>query len=178
MARWKKLGIGIVAVAIPILVLVAVMSYWARHSMAPAREFEANSPAAAPAKVLIATQGSAFKDSIVAGVVAHLQPRSVYVKVIDVAGLPRVQEADWDAIVVIHTWELDEPQSDAQKFISRARDLRKVIILSTSGKGTFKMEDGDAISAASEMIDVPRRVAAIDARIDILLNKKSRVSAR
>ena len=166
------------AVAIPILVLVAVMSYWTRHSMAQAREFEANPPAAALAKVLIATQGSAFKDSIVAGVVAHLQPLAVYVKVIDVAGLPRVQEAEWDAIVVIHTWELGKPQADAQKFISRAGDSRKVIVLSTSGEGIFKMEDADAISSASEMIDVPRRVAAIDARIDILLAKKVRVSAR
>jgi hypothetical protein len=50
---------------------------------------------------LIATQGSAFKDSIVGAVVAHLKSLAVYVKVVDVSALPQVREADWDAIVVI-----------------------------------------------------------------------------
>ena len=53
--------------------------YLLDHSMHPARAFEVNSPAASQ-KVLIATQGSAFKDSIVAGVVAHLRERQVYIK--------------------------------------------------------------------------------------------------
>jgi hypothetical protein len=169
MPRWKKFSVGIVVVVAAILVFVAW--YWARYSMAPAREFEVNRRDAPQAKVLIATQGSSFKDSIVAGVVGHLQPRPVYVKVIDVGGLTEVRETDWAAIVVIHTWQMRKPPPEVQKFISRVRDAGKVIVLTTSGRGTFRMEGIDAISSASEMIDVPRRVAEIDARVDALLDR-------
>src|SRR5512143_4031194 len=98
MTLGKKILLG---VAISIVALVACMSWYRIHySMHPARTFEVNSPAAA-SKVLIATQGSEFKDSIVAGVIAHLQERGVYVKVVDVSALPAVREADWNAIVLI-----------------------------------------------------------------------------
>lgn len=50
--------------------------------------------------------------------------------------------------------------------------MRKVIVLSTSGGGTFKMEGIDAISSASEMIDVPQRVAELDTRLDALLGTR------
>jgi len=171
MARWKN---TLVVIAVAVVALLAFMvAYWSLHSMHPAREFEVNSRDTAHAKVLIATQGSAFKDSVVAGVVAHLKPRAVYVKVVDVSVLPQVHEMDWDAIVVIHTWEMDKPQPDARRFVSGVQDPRKVVVLSTSGKGTLKMDGVDAISAASEMIDVSKHVAEIDARLDALLDKQS-----
>jgi hypothetical protein len=169
MPRWKKFSVGVV-VAMAAIFFVFVAWYCFHYSMEPAREFEVNRGDSPRAKVLIATQGSAFKDSIVAGVVVHLQPRPVYVKVIDVAGLGAVEDADWDAIVVIHTWQMREPQPDAQQFIARARNPHKVIVLSTSRSGTLKMDGIDAISSASETIDVPRRVAEIDARVDSLLD--------
>jgi hypothetical protein len=134
MPRWKQILVG-VAVAVAAF-LAFTVGYLVHHSMRPAREIEVNSRNTAHAKVLIATQGSDFKDSVVAGVVAHLKHRPVYVKVVDVSALAHVQETDWDAIVVIHTWEMGKPQADAQKFISRAQDPRKVFVLSTSGKGS------------------------------------------
>jgi hypothetical protein len=164
MARWKR-ALGAIAV---LAVARGLMSCHAMHFMKRAQEFEINSRAA-DSKVLIATQGSAFKDSIVAGAVAHLKPRGIYVRVIDVSALPSVQEADWNVIVVIHTWEMHRPQADAANFIAKLRDSRKIIVLSTSGAGSLKMEGVDAISSASQMIDVPQRVAEIDARIDAIL---------
>ncbi|NMG68449.1 hypothetical protein GPA19_26350, partial [Azoarcus indigens] len=128
-------GMAILAVAI-----LAFMSWYAFHySMSPAREFEVNTHTA-DARVLVATQGSAFKDAVVAGIVAHLKPRQVYVKIIDVAALPSVQESDWNALVLIHTWQMRKPQPDVKKFVDIIQNVRKVIVLSTSGAGTFKME--------------------------------------
>jgi len=170
MPRWKQILVGIAVVVAGLLAFM--VGYWALHSMHPARGFEVNGQNTAHAKVLIATQGSAFKDSVVAGVVAHLKPLAVYVKVVDVSALSQVQETDWDAIVVIHTWEMNKPQPDAQRFVSRVQDPRKVVVLSTSGKGTFKLEGVDAMSSASEMIDVSKRVTEIDTRVDALLNKR------
>ncbi len=168
MALWQKiiLGVGIVVLAL----VTGIGWYLARHSMRAAAELEINSPTANE-RVLIATQGSSFKDSVVAGVIAHLKERHAYAKVIDVAALPLVREADWSAIVVLHTWEMEKPQQDAQRFIASARDPRKVIVLTTSGSGTARMPGVDAISSASEMIDVSNRVAEIDSRLDSLLAK-------
>ena len=170
MVLWKKTLAGIAILTATILIF---MSWYAIHySMSPARELGINSPAA-DTRVLIATQGSAFKDSIVAGIVAHLKPLQIYVKVIDVSALPSVQESNWNAIVVIHTWQMRKPQPDAKTFIDRVRNLHKVIVLSTSGAGTFKMDGIDAISSASEMIDVPQRVTEIDTRLDTILRTPS-----
>ncbi len=176
MTPWKN---TLVVVAVVIAALLAfTVGYWAHHSMRPARGFAVNTRDTAHSTVLIATQGSVFKDSIVGAVLAHLKPLAVYVKVVDVSALPQVHEADWDAIVVIHTWEMNKPQPDAQRFVSRVQDLRKVVVLSTSGKGTFKIDGVDAISSASKMIDVPKRVAEINARVDALLNQQSPRSAK
>lgn len=162
----KKILAG---VAIVVVAFVAPMIwYLLHHSMHPARSFEVNSPAASQ-KVLIASQGSAFKDSLVAGIVAHLRERQVYVRVVDVSTLPTIRETDWNAIVLIHTWEMEKPQPNAKKFLDQTRDLRKVLVLTTSGAGTRKMEGVDAISSASEMIDVPKRVTEIDTRLDKIL---------
>ncbi len=168
MASWQKIlvGVGIVVLAI----VAGIVWYMARYSMRPAAELEIDSPTAKE-RVLIATQGSSFKGSVVAGVLAHLRQRQAYVKVIDVSALSLVREADWSAIVVLHTWEMEKPQPDARKFIANARDLGKVIVLTTSGPGTARMPGVDAISSASEMIDVRNRVAEIDSRLDAILAK-------
>lgn len=159
-------------------ILVAVMLgfgswYKIHYSMGTAREFEVNSRSTQP-RVLLATQGSDFKDSIVRGIVEHLKQRPAHVRVIDVGALHTVDEADWDAIVVIHTWEMRQPQRDAKEFIDRLENMRKVVLMSTSGAGTFKMDGVDEISAASIRADVPARVAEIDSRLDGILDAQGR----
>jgi hypothetical protein len=166
MTLGKKILVGVATVVVAFV--APMIWYLLHHSMHPARSFEVNSPAASQ-KVLIASQGSAFKDSIVAGVVAHLRERQVYARVIDVSTLATVRETDWNAILLIHTWEMEKPEPNAKKFLDRTHNLRKIIVLTTSGAGNRKMEGLDAISSASEMIDVPRRVTEIDTRIDTIL---------
>lgn len=171
MRTWQKVFLGVA-------ILVAAMLgfgiwYKIHYSMGTALEFEVNSRSIKP-RVVIATQGSDFKESIVRGVVEHLKQRPAYVRVIDVGALHTVNEPDWDAIVVIHTWEMRQPQTDAQEFIDRVKSTSKVILMSTSGAGTFKMEGVDEISTASIMTDVPARVAEIDLRLDAILDARGR----
>jgi hypothetical protein len=167
MRTWQKVLWGI---AILVAVMLVFSGWYKIHySMGTAREFEVNSGSSAP-RVLLATQGSDFKDSIVRGVVEHLKQRPAHVRVIDVGTLHTVNDADWDAIVVIHTWEMRQPQRDANEFIHRVKDTHKVVLMSTSGAGTFKMEGVDEISCASVMADVPARVAEIDSRLDGILD--------
>lgn len=170
MAAWKKALIA--AGALAAVVLGLVFWYRVRYSMAPAGEFEVAGAPSGP-RVLIATQGSRFKDAVVSGVVDHLRARKANLRVIDVSDLPAVRTGEWDAIVVIHTWEMRRPPPAVEAFVDGMPDRRKLVVLTTSGAGDFKMDGIDAISAASRMEDVSDRVARLSARVDAVLAGQS-----
>jgi hypothetical protein len=170
MKHWRK--VLLVGGAVAVLAFGFATWYRIHYSMAPAQAFELAGGPSAP-RVLIATQGSSFKDSIVAGVVDHLRKRQAYVRVIDVTGLPRENVSEWSAIVVLHTWEMRKPPATVKAFIDGLADKRSLVVLTTSGAGDFKMEGVDAISAASRTEDVPTRVAEINARVDAILANAS-----
>jgi menaquinone-dependent protoporphyrinogen IX oxidase len=123
--------------------------------------------------VLIATQGSEFKDAVVSAVAGNLKNRGCYVKVVDVSALPGVREAEWNAIVVLHTWEMRKPPGVVKTFVERARNSGKLVVLTTSGAGTFRIEGIDAISSASVVADAPDRAAEISAKVDAILNRQT-----
>ena len=118
--------------------------------------------------MLIATQGSEFKDAVVDGIVAHLRARAVYVKVIDISELAGVDEDPWSAIVLIHTWEMRKPPPAVKTFVDRTRNTNKLVVLTTSGAGDFRMPGVDAISSASVVAEAPLQVAAVVARLDAI----------
>ena len=166
-SRWRKTLLVAAAIALAIVAFIAW--YRIQYSMGVAQAFEVNDPNS-PARVLIATQGSTFKDAVRSGVVDHLSKRPAYVKVIDVSALPSVNEDEWSAIVVMHTWEMREPQANAKAFVDGARNRHKIVVMSTSGDGSQKLEGVDAISAASSIADVPSRVAQITGKVDAILD--------
>jgi hypothetical protein len=179
MKTWKKVVLGMAAV--PLALLAFAIWYRVHFSMDPAKPFEVNRPEAEQ-HVLIATQGSAFKDAVVQKVVARFKDRSVHVKVIDVGALADVREADWNAIVVLHTWEMGKPPAPVQAFIERARSRDKLVVLATSGQGKERMVGVDTITAASrrasEMAKVPSYADEIVDRLDKLLAVPSPQSFR
>ncbi len=152
------------------LLLAGAYLLWDQHAhaMRVARPLVVGE-ASRPQHVLIATQGSAFKDALVAGVLAALQSRPVYVRVVNVSALREVHENDWNAIIIAHTWEFGRAQADARAFVERAPDKNKLIVVTTSGGGREKLPGVDAISAASVMDDTPARVAEITGRLDAIL---------
>jgi hypothetical protein len=166
MRRWQKvlLGIGVAAV------LFVGFATWYRlhYSMAAAHPQEIAGAPSGP-RVLIATQGSSFKDSIVAGVLDYLKKREAQVRVVDVGQLAHENAKDWNAIVLIHTWEMRKPPAAVKAFVDGITDRRPLVVLTTSGAGDFKMEGVDTISAASRMEDVPTRVAEITTKLDAIL---------
>jgi len=70
---------------------------------------------------------------------------------------------------VLHTIEYGKAPAPAQAFVDRAGDAGKVVVLSTSGAGDFKIKGIDAISSASRMTDVPARVDELLGRIETVL---------
>ena len=160
--------IVIIVATLTFAILAFLTWYKFHYSMDIAASFEVNAPES-ERRVLIATQGSEFKDAVVAGVVEHLRKRRAYIKVIDVTALSQVIENKWTAVLVIHTWENLKPQADAKAFIERTKGSDKVIVLTTSGRGSYKVEGINAISSASIMADVSARTLEITNRLDLLL---------
>jgi hypothetical protein len=63
----------IIAIAVIVLAILAFLTWYKfQYSMCVAMSFEINTPESKH-RVLIATQGSKFKDAIVSGVVDHLK---------------------------------------------------------------------------------------------------------
>ena len=137
----------ILTLAALVLLFGVPWSLWYRlhHSMTVVRPFTSGD-FSLQQHVLIATQGSQFKDTLVGDIVQHLATRSVYVQVIDISALPSVRENDWSAIVVLHTWQFGKPPAQASAFLDRIRDKYKVIVVTTSGSGREKLPNASTPS--------------------------------
>jgi hypothetical protein len=168
----KKSRLLIVGIAVVALLLFTGFAYRyvSQHGMRPSASYESGHPSL-PRHVLIATQGSVFKDRLVAGLVAQLDARFVYVKVMDVAELPAIHEKDWQAIVMVHTWEMGKPPRVVSDFAARPAVSGKLIDVTTSGSGREKLPGIDVISSASVIDEVPGLLMLVGAKIDALLAK-------
>jgi hypothetical protein len=171
MARWKKIGGWILALLL--IFLLFMVWYKDTYSMKVAKPFEVNSPSNKD-HILIATQGSEFKDSLVQEVVNSLKPKSVYIKVIDVSELTTIREADWAAIIILHTWENWKPQKDAKLFIEQIHDKQKLIVVATSGQGSYHLSDIDGITSASNLTEVSSIANEITGRVTKLLTEENK----
>ena len=164
--RWQRILLGVGGL---LLVLYFALSWYRYHySMEVVEGFEVNMPELEQ-RLLIATQGSPFKKAVVTGLVEQLRQRPIYIKVIDVSLLAAVNEADWTALVLLHTWESWRPPLVVKHFLRRINVPEKVVVLTTSGSGEEKIEGVDAITASSEMEAVPVVVEGVMGRLNPLL---------
>ncbi len=144
-------------VVISALVLFAGFWIWYEYtySMDTVIPFEVND-SNLKTKVLIASQGSKFKDSLVQGVLRHYKKDTIYFKVIDVYTLFTVNVDKWDALIIINSWEYGSPPSNVKKFIKNHPDkLDKLIILSTVGSSNIALKDVDVVSGESIIEKAP-----------------------
>ena len=175
MKTWKKVVLALAAV--PVAFLLFATWYAVHYSMEPAKPFEVNRTDVRE-HVLIATQGSAFKDAVVRGVVDRLEKRPANVKVVDVASLSDVREADWNAIVVLHTWQMSKPPAPVKAFVDRAQARDKLVVLATSGEGDEHMDGVDTITSASAMARAPAQADQIMSRVEKILAAQSPQTSR
>jgi len=126
-------------------------------------------------RVLIATQQSAFKDTVVSGIVDGLEKDSCYVKVIDLKKLAGESVAHYDALVIVTTCKMWRLNRHARKFFKHLpeKDEGKIILLTTVGqKYDSKMGQVDAITSASKMEKAGVVAESIVGKIRVLLAKK------
>lgn len=163
---WRKV---LIAIATLLAATIAFAAWYKMHySMAVATALQVNGAADAP-KVLIATQGSDFKDAVTAGLVEHLKQRAFNIRVIDVGDLHTIKPADWNVIVLMHTWEISRPPSEVESFVEGLPSRDRLLVVSTSGQGDLKMDGVDVVTSASVMADVPRIVKDLAGKVDKVL---------
>lgn len=173
MKKSVKITVIIVGVIVGLLAIVAV-GYKVLFSQGVAPSFEVNTPDL-ETKVLIATQGSNFKDALVSGIVEKLKTKAVYMKVIDVTELSNMNEKEWNAVVVLSTCQSQSLQAEAMVYLQQVNALEKHVVLITSGAGDWKPQEVsfDSISAASKTANVAPLVARIITQIEGILEKTS-----
>lgn len=160
-----------------IVLLLAGFWIWYEYTydMDTVIPFEVRDPSM-KTKVLIASQGSKFKDSLVKSILRHYEEDSIYFKVIDVYTLFTVPINKWDAILVINSWEYGSPPANLKKYIKNYPDrLDKLIILSTVGSSHITLKDVDVISGESIVEKLPDYTTIVVNRLNkIVLHKEKR----
>lgn len=134
-----------------------------------AQAYEINSPNL-ERKLLIATQGSDFKDKVTKEIVDNYSSQPIFLKVIDVSSLGKINLSDYSALVIIHTWQNLEPPVEVKNFIEKnAAFMNKVVVLTTSGDGSYKMEGVDAITGESILADTSLYTSKVIDKLDPIL---------
>lgn len=166
----KRIHKILISIGVVLLVIIAfALWYQARYSMDVAETLEINA-ATKPTKILIASQGSEFKNQLTSALIDGIIQDTVYLKVIDVTELGSISINDWDAVVIMHTWEYNEAQFDSYGFAKTAKFDDRIIVVSTSGSGEEKMLGIDAISSASVIEEIPEISQTIINKISKLIN--------
>lgn len=158
-----------ISLSAAVLFILFLLWYKNEYSMDKAEAFEVNSEIVT-SKLLIATQGSDFKNTVTTGVVEYYKSDAAFIKVIDVSSLPEVDPEDYDAILLIHTWENWKPPEAVKSFMERTLSYRdKMVVLTTSGEGSYKMEGVDAITGESKLTETPLYTEKIILKLNTIL---------
>lgn len=155
-----------------VVMLLLALGYWYRltYSMELAQNRGINSTTL-PTKLLVATQGSDFKDAVVTNVINFYRKDSVHIKTIDISKLPRMDPKKYDVILILHTWEYGKPPRVVTQFINDNERLNnRMIVYTTSGAGTNRIEGIDAMTGESILENASDVSDEIIEQIEILLN--------
>ncbi|MCB2222525.1 MAG: hypothetical protein KQI35_19230 [Bacteroidetes bacterium] len=166
MKKWIKIVLWIVATPIA-LIGILLLTYIIMNIQGVIEPFEAGSPQA-NYKILIASQGSEFKESLVGKIIDQFETPETYFSVIDCTALQDIRIEDWSAIIIIHTMQIHKMPAKAKKFLDEADDFSNIMLVCTSGGGDEIVTDYDvdAISSASRLNKLPVIIDWIGNRLD------------
>jgi len=120
--------------------------------------------------LLIASQGSHFKNKVTSGITDYYKTDSLFINVIDVSSLDIIKVNDYRAILILNTWETWNPPISVEQFVKRTKkDASKIVVFTTSGDGNYKMEGVDAITGESKLVDVPLYIDKVTAKLNPIL---------
>jgi tetratricopeptide (TPR) repeat protein len=113
--------------------------------------------------ILIATQGSDFKNALVKTLCDSLRQSSAHVKGVDVGSLAEVNDEDWDRILIICTFMV-RLNRDVNRFVDSASTPERILLFVTSGGADWQPEPElmvDAVTSASRKVYIESLVRLI-----------------
>ena len=114
-------------------------------------------------KILIATQGSDFKNAFVKVLCDSLKKKSVYIKGINVGELTEVNDEDWDRILIVNSFII-RLNKDIEQFVDNADKPQKILLFVTSGGADWQPKADlkvDAFTSASRKVYIEGQVNLI-----------------
>jgi len=155
-----------------VLFVIASGVYLLIHRQGVAESFEVGS-ADMSKKILIASQGSKYKNLMVDTLTSRLKGEDVYISVIDISGLNEIDQEDWDAQIIIHTTEAFKLPEPVKEYLDRIENPDEVMLLITSGGGEWKPEDCkvDILTSASKVADISELANSIVVKVNSLLSE-------
>ena len=158
----------IIICSLILLIFISLISFKLVFSQRKITAFELNAPSIKN-HILIASQGSKFKNKLNEILLDEFKTKNVYIKVIDVSLLKNINPSDWKSIIIINTIEARKMEKNVAKFIKENYSSNNIILIITSGSGNFKLKDFDAISTASNMKNIENIKKQIINKINNLL---------
>jgi hypothetical protein len=123
-------------------------------------------------RVLIASQSSDFKNSIVKLLQEEMKDSGIQFTVEDVSALGKVKEGEWHAIVIVHAVKMGKINKRVKRYLDSVDDFSKVIVLTTYGNRdpVPHMYGIDSISAASKKEQVQTLTSYLKNRLQAILS--------
>ena len=159
--------VGIIFGSLAGLVLAAFAIYVILYYPREAESFEINT-LNPTRRILIATQGSDFKDTLTNAICDSLTQSSAYIRGIDVGDLAGVNGEDWDRILIINSFII-RLNKDVDRFITRTLAPEKILVFVTSGGADWLPQPEftvDALTSASKKVYIDDLVHMITDWID------------
>jgi len=166
MKKWLKIILWIIGTPLALIIILFIW-YIIANKQGVIDSYQVGNPNA-QYKILIASQGSKFKEKLVENCVNELKCDSIYLSIIDCTELNENHISGWDAYIVVHTMQIHKMPKEADAFLRKVQDLSKVSLVSTSGAGDehFKGVEVDGISSASRMVAIDPIMKWLKPRID------------
>lgn len=127
-------------------------------------------------KLLIASQGSDYKNTLTSQVADYFKEQRIYIKILDLSKLTDVSIDNWDAVLIVCTtegWKIPKP---AVSFLEKLRSYEKIVMLQTSGDGALtskKFPQIDTVTSASEEKDLGKKSRLLIEKIGAVLADES-----
>lgn len=143
----------------------------AHHSV---RTAEYGNPASEK-RVLIATQGSDFKDVLVKGVTDSLVAHGAHVRVVDIRKLPKASSPRYDAYFIVYALQVGTEQRQAREFVERGEYGDRTVVVRTQGEFSDvwppAREDVDAVTAASKQDELAPLIERMSGSLGAILER-------
>jgi len=105
-------------------------------------------------RVLIATQESQFKESVVNKVIEELEGDEVYIEVVDLKALSQKPRERYEAVVILNEYQFFRLNHHVREYLKNAdeEEKKRIILITTAGSPHRMREvtEVDAISSASK----------------------------